>query len=86
MSELNQRQELLTILMEECAEVSVEAAKIMRFGDSQTSFDTLESEVGDLLCMVKLLEEKGYIRADNVEHCVYAKREKLKKWSNLDGL
>ena len=86
MSELNQRQELLTILMEECAEVSIEAAKIMRFGEKQSSFDTLESEVGDLLCMVKLLEEKGYIRPENVEHCVNAKREKLKKWSDLHGL
>lgn len=83
---MSQEQELLTILMEECSEVAIEAAKIMRFGDANTNCDTLESEIGDLMCMIKLLEERRMIKMDNVEHCMDAKREKLKKWSNLNGL
>jgi NTP pyrophosphatase (non-canonical NTP hydrolase) len=77
---MTEKQELLTILMEECSEVAIEAAKIIRFSnDDQKHCDTLESEIGDLLCMVKLLEEHQFIRMSNVEHCIDAKREKLKK-------
>lgn len=84
---MTEKQELLTILMEECSEVSVEAAKIIRFSSDETlQFDALESEIGDLMCMVKLLEEHQFIKMSNVEHCMDAKREKLKKWSNLNGL
>jgi hypothetical protein len=83
---MTEKQELLTIFMEECAEASIEAAKIQRFGDKDTRFDKLESEVGDLLCMMKLLEEKGYLEWARVELCADAKRNKLKQWSNLNGL
>ena len=79
---MDKTQELLTILMEECAEVSIEASKIIRFGYSKSS--SLESEVGDLYCMIKLLEENQLVNMDNVKLCADAKREKLKKWSNLD--
>lgn len=82
----DERQELLTILMEECAEVSIEAAKIMRFGQKQTRYDKLESEVGDLMCMLQLLEEKGLVDRENVSLCATAKRNKLKEWSTLNGL
>jgi len=79
------RNELLTITMEECSEVAVEASKIIRFAAEDTSYQpTLEREIGDLLCMVDLLKEAGMLSDDGLENAKQAKREKLKKWSNLD--
>lgn len=80
----SEKTELLTIFMEECAEATVEASKLIRFG-SETFADVhkMEVEVGDLLCMIDLLDEYGIINlAQTAEHRE-AKREKLKKWSNL---
>lgn len=79
---MDQTQELLTILMEEAAEVTVEASKIIRFQPS--GYQTLESEIGDLMCMIELIAENGFIDMENVAMCAAAKREKLKKWSNLN--
>ena len=77
--------ELLVIFMEECAEASVEASKVIRFAsDTSTSIPPLEREVGDLLCMVELLKEYNLINSEAVEKAKEAKREKLKKWSNLN--
>jgi hypothetical protein len=81
---MNYNQELLVILMEECAEVQQEASKLIRFG-SETWADVLnfEKEIGDLMCMVALCQEAGLIDEDAVIEAADAKREKLKKWSNL---
>lgn len=76
-------QELLTITMEECAEVTVEASKIIRFGNGS---QVLENEIGDVMCMFELLAENGYIDWAEVSLRAEAKREKLKKWSDLEGL
>lgn len=76
---MTEEQELLVIFMEEAAEASMEASKLLRFGKSQ-----LESEIGDLMCMITLLEEQGHIDMRTVMMCSDAKREKLKKWSNLN--
>ena len=81
----NEKQEVLTIFMEECAEATVEASKIIRFG-YDNNVPTLENEIGDVLCMVKLLEEYGIIDMENVQPRIAAKREKLKKWSDLSVL
>lgn len=84
MMEGNKQQELLTITMEECAEVIVECSKIKRFGPLKDNIQSLEKELGDLMCMVMLLEEAGLMDATNVEFAIKNKRDKLKKWSNLD--
>ena len=84
MMEANKQQELLTIVMEECAEVTVECSKIKRFGPLKHNVTNLEKEIGDLMCMVMLLEEAKLIDINNVEKAIANKREKLKKWSNLD--
>ena len=76
---MTEEQELLVIFMEEVAEAAVEASKLLRFGKSN-----LETEIGDVMCMITLLEEQGYIDMRTVMMCADAKREKLKKWSNLN--
>lgn len=82
-----ERVELLTIFMEEAAECQVEASKLIRFGSPTASnVHKLEVEVGDLICMIFLLEEYGFIDMHEVEQHVAAKHQKLKKWSNLTKL
>lgn len=85
---MNRRDELLTILMEECAEVIVECSKIKRFGESavyngETAMDRLEKELGDLYCMVDLLQGEDMISYTKLDESAKKKHEKLKKWSNL---
>jgi NTP pyrophosphatase (non-canonical NTP hydrolase) len=84
MMEGNKQQEILTITMEECAEVIVECSKIKRFGSMPDNIKNLEKEIGDLMCMVMLLEEAKLIDIKSVEKAIANKRTKLKKWSNLD--
>ena len=78
---LDTNQEALIIFMEECNEAAIEASKILRFGKGA---DLLESEIGDVMCMIKILEETGMVDMNNVLACADAKRTKLKTWSNLN--
>jgi len=67
--------------MEECAEVSVECSKIIRFDDA--TLTNLEKEIGDLLCMIDILHQQGHLDAQRIINQVHKKRQKLEKWSNL---
>lgn len=84
---MTKQEELLTILMEECGEVIIEASKIKRFGDmeynGETALQRLEKELGDLQCMIELLHEEFSISYEIMEEQSKKKREKLKKWSSL---
>ena len=81
------KQEALTITMEECAELQVEAAKIIRFGsDTAENIHKLEVEIGDLMCMIDLLDQYKLIDLEEVVEHKAAKREKLKLWSDLIDL
>jgi len=82
--------EILDITQEECAEVVVAISKINRFGidnlkpnTDKTNRQHLEDEVGDLLAMVDLMVEHSVLDWNNVELALLAKKEKLKKWSNI---
>lgn len=80
--------ELLTILMEECAEVIQEASKVIRFGahaeySGDTPLSRLEKELGDLQCMIDLLHSNDMVSYTNMDEYANAKYEKLKTWSNL---
>jgi hypothetical protein len=81
---IDEKEELLVIFMEECAEASVEASKVIRFGRNDEEVGSLAREVGDLICMINLLEEYGLINRNQINQYALAKREKLKKWSNLN--
>lgn len=78
----------MLIAQEECAEVTQAISKVFRFGfdgehNGRTNKDRLEEEIGDLVCMLDLLREKGLIDWANVITCSDNKRTKLKKWSNI---
>ena len=81
---IDEKEELLVIFMEECAEASVEASKVIRFGQNDEEIGSLVKEVGDLICMINLLEEYGLINKNQINRYALAKKEKLKKWSNLN--
>lgn len=85
---LEQQQELLTILMEECAEIQQQCSKIIRFGDSSTNQHHLAAEIGDMLCIIDLMKEyeaiDPYLLMDkHLESRKQQKRDKLKVFSNL---
>jgi len=80
--------ELLTITMEECAEVIQACSKIIRYGmeseyGGMTARETLEKELGELQCMIELLHENDTVSYTAMDEYSLEKREKLKKWSNL---
>ena len=73
--------ETLGILQEECAEVIQAVSKYRRFGESNRM--SIENEIGDLLCVIALLESQGFITEVGVELAMNRKLEKLKKFSNI---
>ena len=78
---MNIKNEILTILMEECAETSIECSKVIRFNIDNT--ERLEKELGDVLMMIKLLSENNIVSMESIEAAAKQKREKLKTWSKI---
>ena len=89
----NQMKEIFCITQEECAEVSQAISKIFRFGIDNhkpghgvTNKQHLEEEVGDLLAMVDIMVEKCIISDSSINQARKTKREKLRKWSTIQGI
>lgn len=85
----DQQREILVIAQEEAAEVIQEISKIFRFGidelhrDGMTHRAKLESEVGDLLCMIDLMIDHGLVAVGHIESARLAKIDKLKQYSGI---
>ena len=85
----DRQREVLVIAQEEAAEVIQEISKIFRFGidephrDGGTHREKLESEVGDLLCMIHLMIDHGLIDQHGLESAHAAKINKLREYSNI---
>jgi NTP pyrophosphatase (non-canonical NTP hydrolase) len=82
----NKEIEALVIMQEECTEVAQVISKIFRFGldeayANRTNRRRLEEEIGDLLCMIEILEEQELIDMRLVQEAKSAKRVKLEKWT-----
>lgn len=85
---MNDTNEIMLIAQEECAEVTQAISKVFRFGmDSEhngaSNKSRLEDELGDLLCMIELMIERGIVDGQAVAKAGVAKKEKLAKWSNI---
>jgi NTP pyrophosphatase (non-canonical NTP hydrolase) len=81
--------ELMTILQEEASEVTQAISKIFRFGPSGfnpkdrkkvTNIHHLEDEIGDILGVLKLLIEEGYVDGERIQKGAEAKVKKLDKF------
>ena len=86
----DKQKEVMLIAQEECAEVIQAVSKVFRFGmddvhptTNKSNRDSLEEEVGDLFCMLELMQEHGIINSINVLNANVRKRNKLKKWSSI---
>ena len=85
----SENSELLNLLSEECAEVIVAVSKINRFGfDSshpnrpeKNNLDDLEEELGDLLCVINLLNKKQITIQSHLETYSLAKENKIRQYS-----
>jgi NTP pyrophosphatase (non-canonical NTP hydrolase) len=75
--------ELLVITMEECGELSSACSKLLRFGNEIKHLDNILQEAGDVLCMVSLLLEYGFIEEEQLQEATQNKLNKLKEWSSL---
>jgi NTP pyrophosphatase (non-canonical NTP hydrolase) len=75
----DRKEELLTILQEEAAEVIQAVSKCKRF-PGERSLKELETETGDFLGVLKLLIEEGYVNPETIEHAGDAKIKKLDKF------
>lgn len=78
-----QERELLVITMEECGELSSACSKLLRFGNEIKHLDNVLQEAGDVLCMVSLLLEFGFLDEGQLQEATQNKLNKLKKWSSL---
>lgn len=86
----DKQKEILLIAQEECAEVVVAISKIFRFGfDSRwpeggvDNRSRLTEELGDLMAMVKLMDENGIINLEELSKAGERKITKLKTWSKI---
>ena len=82
--------EVLSILQEECAEVIQAVSKVQRFGvlahhphRTTTNKQELEEELGDLLAMIEILTQTGYLDQANIALATQAKTDKLKQYSTV---
>ena len=75
----NLLQELLVITMEECSELIQECSKQIRFNSDDLT--NLQNEIGDVVCMIELLQNFGIVDNNKILTRVGAKKNKLKKWS-----
>lgn len=85
-----QKSEVMDILQEECAEVIQAVSKIKRFGldttrisDGVSNLSHLEVEIGDVMAMIEILIEFNVVDESTIRQAISAKKEKLKKWSNI---
>lgn len=87
---MTREEEILTVLQEECAEVSQMVCKIHRFGIDQTHLkesrsnrERLTEEIGDLQAAIDLLKSHNIVNEHDVELAKNRKFKKLKKWSKI---
>lgn len=80
----NKKDEYLNILQEECAEVIQSVSKIKRFGWTDKNIENLQTEVGDLLCMLDMLKQYApEIASADFNELKKKKINKLQTFSSL---
>jgi NTP pyrophosphatase (non-canonical NTP hydrolase) len=83
MRELDAKQQLMVITAEECGELVQVCSKILRQGTFDKKREHLVEELGDVLCMIQLIQEWDIVSWQELEDRAEVKRAKLSKWSEL---
>ena len=81
-NKLEYNTELLVITMEECGEMIEACSKAIRCEDYINN-DRLIEEVGDVLCMIDIMKEKGLLNERDFNNRIQLKKLKLAQGSNL---
>ena len=81
-NKLDYETELLVITMEECGEMIEACSKAIRCEDYKNN-ERLIEEVGDVLCMIELMKNRGMLSSRDLNNRVQIKKLKLMQWSNL---
>ena len=79
---LDYETELLVITMEECGEMIEACSKAIRCEDYVDN-DKLIEEVGDVLCMIDIMVDKGLLSERDLNNRIQLKKMKLLQYSNL---
>ena len=79
--EMEELEELMVITMEECGELIQACSKAIR--TQNYTRDDLKDEVGDVLCMIELMKERGLVNGRELKNQVELKKLKLIQWSKL---
>jgi|TARA_B110000967_G_C18344916_1_gene298409 NTP pyrophosphatase (non-canonical NTP hydrolase) len=79
---MNKKEEMLVITMEECGELIQACSKMLRFGEEQ-DYTQLQEEIGDVMCMIEILRDGGFVNDKQIADRIKVKKEKLMKWSLL---
>jgi NTP pyrophosphatase (non-canonical NTP hydrolase) len=87
-SPINTLQQLMTITMEECGELTQRCSKIMRKYETLDLIEEeqrvkLVEELGDVQCMIELMIDHGVVTHKEIAERSNVKRDKLVKWSTL---
>jgi len=87
-SPINTLQQLMTITMEECGELTQRCSKIMRKYETLDLIEDeqrvkLVEELGDVFCMMELMVEHNITDWIELQDRADVKLEKLRKWSTL---
>ncbi len=83
MRQLDAQQQLMVITAEECGELVQVCSKILRQGNFDKKREHLVEELGDVLCMMQLIQEWDIVSWQELEDRAEVKRSKLSKWSDL---
>ena len=86
MKELDARQQLLVVTMEECGELIQACSKLLRRGELYSDGEyvkNLKDELGDVYAMIDLMAEWDVVSWTDLDERRMVKRKKLSKWSEL---
>ena len=75
--------ELMTLLAEECGELTQACMKVQRHGLDERRKTALIEEVGDVQCLIDLLITHDVLTFDQCYLRVDVKNDKLREWSTL---
>ena len=86
MKELDARQQLLVVTMEECGELIQARSKLLRRSELYSDGEyvkNLKDELGDVYAMIDLMAEWDVVSWTDLDERRMVKRKKLSRWSEL---
>ena len=83
---MKKHEEMLVITMEECGELTQACSKVIRTKGDTKYVRKMQDEIGDVMLMIEILKNNGYVTDKQIEDRMIEKKKKLVKWSLLfDG-